>query len=63
MKAIYTLTPYQAEELKAIQARISSDASLASEKLKDHSDCSKVLEILDRITVLAEEMEDILVSE
>lgn len=63
MKTIYTLTPYQAEELKAIQAKISCDASLASEKLKDHSDCGEVLEILDRITALTEEMEDILVSE
>lgn len=63
MKTIYTLTPYQAEELKAIQAKISRDASLASEKLKDHSDCGEVLEILDRITALTEEMEDILVSE
>lgn len=63
MKTIYTLTSYQAEELKVIQAKISCDASLASEKLKDHSDCSEVLEILDRITVLTEKMEDILVSE
>lgn len=63
MKTIYTLTPYQAEELKAIQVKISCDASLASEKLQDHDDCREVLEILDRIVALTEEMEDVLVSE
>lgn len=63
MKSIYMLTPYQAEELKAIQTKISCNASLAFEKLKDHDDCREVIEILDRITTLTEEMEDILVSE
>ena len=63
MKTIYTLTPYQAEELKAIQAKISCDVSLVSEKIKGHADCIEVLEILERITALTEEMEDILVSE
>lgn len=63
MKIFYTLTPYQAEELKSIQTKISCDASVASEKLKDCDDCREVIEILDRITALTEEMEEILVSE
>lgn len=63
MKKMYILTPYQAEELKAIQNKISCDVNLARDEIQGVSADSKIYEILDRIECLCNEMEDILVSE
>lgn len=63
MKNVYILTPYQAEELKAIQNKISCDVNLAREELQGVASDSKIYEILDSIESLSQDMEDILASE
>lgn len=62
MKTIYMLTPFQAEELKAIQSKISYNATVALEKVQKIDEKGDILELLESIVALSEEMEDVLIS-
>lgn len=67
MKQVYILTSEQAEDLKIIETRISSDVSIINDLLNDESikepiKCA-INHVLRRIESYCEDMEDILASE
>ena len=63
MKKYYVLTPYQVEEMRLIQSKISCNIELLKKQLSESNDNDNVNITIDNISLLNEEILEILEDE